>query len=374
MAFLLNKPGGSVNRKQRRGVRVVCAAAGACCAVSASAQSSVTVFGVVDTAARYVKNDDVGAIKSLVSGANATSRLGFRGVEDLGGGLSAGFHLEHGIQADSGSAVSASQFWDRRATVSLASRTLGELRAGRDFVPAYLSWSRHDPFGYVGAASSGSFISATPVGPIRAAYGSGGNTTVRSNNALQYILPPGLGGVEGGVMLAAGEGGSAANGQHKLIGGRIGFVQALFAVTVAHDRVENDLTTQDAHTDTVVGAQLFLSFMKLSLATRQFKHDDAKQTNLLAGAVIPVGSGELRVSYNRVNLQGTVGTTRIDANDASLVGLGYVHTLSKRTALYSTASRIGNQGGATFAVAGGASGLAGGRDSTALEVGLRHSF
>lgn len=363
-----------MNRNERRGVLVACAAVGAFGAVSASAQSSVTAFGVVDTAARYVKNEDVGAIKGLVSGANATSRLGFRGVEDLGGGLSAGFHLEHGIQVDSGSAVSSSQFWDRRATVSLVSKTLGEVRAGRDFVPAYLSWSRHDPFGYVGAASSGTFISATPVGPIRAAYGSGGNTTVRSNNALQYILPPGLGGVEGAVMVAAGEASTAANGQHKVIGGRLGFTNPLFGITVAHDRAENDLTTQGAHTDTVVGAQLFLSFVRLTLATRQFKYGDAKQTNLLAGAVIPVGSGELRASFHRVNLQGAVGTTRIDANDASLIGLGYVHTLSRRTALYTTASRIGNKGGATFAVAGGPSGLAGGRDSTGLEVGLRHSF
>jgi predicted porin len=375
MTSLLNKPGGCVNRTEKKLVLVACAAAGAFGAVPAWSQSSVTVFGVADSAVRHVKNDGVGSLKSLVSGANQTSRLGFRGVEDLGGGWGAGFHLEHGIALDTGAPTSSTQFWDRRATVSLVSKPLGEIRAGRDFVPAYVSWGRHDPFGYVGVASSSNFVTATPVGPIRSAYGSGGNTTVRSSNAVQYILPSGLAGFEGAVMVAAGEGGTAANGQHKVVGGRVGFVHPMFGVTVAHDRVENDLTLLGAHTDTVVGANVSLSFARFTLAARLFKYGDAKQTNVLAGAVIPVGaSGEVKASFNRVNLQGRVGTTSIDANDASQFGLGYVHALSKRTALYTTASRIGNKGAATFAVPGGPSGLAGGRDSTGFEAGLRHTF
>ena len=68
---------------------------------AASAQSSVTLFGVLDLNARYVKNGDV-SLKSLSSGGINTSRLGFRGIEDLGGGLSAGFWLETGINPDTG--------------------------------------------------------------------------------------------------------------------------------------------------------------------------------------------------------------------------------------------------------------------------------
>ncbi|MCR5885275.1 porin [Rhizobacter sp. J219] len=363
-----------MNRSEKKLVFAACAVAGAFGAVSASAQSSVTLFGVADTSARYVKNENVGSIKSLASGANQTSRLGFRGIEDLGGGWSAGFHLEHGISVDTGTAASSTQFWDRRATVSLLAKPLGEIRIGRDFVPSYVSWGRHDPFGYVGVASSGTFISATPVGPIRSAYGTGGNTTVRSSNAVQYLLPSGLGGVDGALMVAAGEGGTAANGQHKLVGGRLGFTHPLFGITAAHDRVENDLTVLGSHTDTVVGGHLSLSFMRLTLATRQFKYGNAKQSNLLVGATVPVGAGEVKASFNRANLQGRVGATVIDANDASQIGLGYVHALSKRTALYTTASRISNKGAASFAIPGGPAGLAGGRDSTGFEAGLRHNF
>ena len=131
-------------------------------ATAAQAQSSVTVSGIADAAVRVVSNEDRGSVKSLVSGSNSTSRLVFRGTEDLGDGLSAGFHLEHGIRLDSGEAVQSTQFWDRRSTVSLASRTLGELRAGRDFVPSYVAWTRHDPFSYVGVGGSTNLISATP--------------------------------------------------------------------------------------------------------------------------------------------------------------------------------------------------------------------
>ena len=68
----------------------------------AGRNSSVTVFGVADLALRRVDNEGRGGVSSVVSGSNSTSRLGFRGSEDLGGGLFAGFHLEHGIAMDLG--------------------------------------------------------------------------------------------------------------------------------------------------------------------------------------------------------------------------------------------------------------------------------
>ncbi len=341
----------------------------------AFSQSSLVVWGVMDAAARHVSNEGRGSINSLVSGANSTSRISFRGVEDLGGGLSAGFHLEHGLLLDSGAQASSTQFWDRRSTVSLMSKSLGEIRVGRDFVPTYSNWSRYDPFSYVGVAGSNNFVNATPVGPIRSAYGSGGNTTVRSSNAVQYLLPAGIGGIEGGLMVGAGEGGTAANGQHKVIGARLGYAASSWGVSAAHTRTENDLTVVGAHKDSVIAGNVAVVGVKLSAAYRQFKYNQAKQSNLLVGAVVPVGaSGEVKASYNRANLSGRVGATVIDANDATQLGLGYVHSLSKRTALYATYSRIDNKGAATFVVPGGPSGLAGGANSTGYEAGLRHTF
>ena len=192
--------------------------------------SKIDVSGIVDLAARHVSNEGVGPSKSLVSGSNSTSRLIFSGREDLGDGLSASFHLEHGLLADTGTQAAADKFWDRRATVSLSSNSLGEVRLGRDFVPSYVVWTRYDPFSYVGAARSANLVSATPVGPIRAAFSTNANTTVRSDNAAQVLLPSGLGGFEGAMMAAAGEGGDAASGRAKVVGMRIGTSRGYEAV------------------------------------------------------------------------------------------------------------------------------------------------
>ncbi len=341
----------------------------------AVAQSSVTLGGVADIAARYIKNEGRGSNQSLISGANSTSRIIVRGTEDLGGGLWAGFHLEHGILLDTGSATQTTQFWDRRSTVSLASRSVGEIRAGRDFVPSYAGWSRFDPFAYVGVASSSNFVSASPRGPIRAAFDRNPNTTVRSSNAIQYLLPGGLGGLEGGAMVAAGEGGAAAAGQHKVMGVRLGYVAGPVNASIAHTRSENDLTAGDAFADTSLGASYNFGVVRVSLAMRRFEHATARQTHVLLGAWVPVGPhGEAKVSIHQVNLAGSVGTTNIDANDAKQIGVGYVHNLSKRTALYGTLARIDNAGAATYAVPGGPSGLEGGGKSAGVDLGIRHTF
>lgn len=341
---------------------------------TAATAQGVTVGGIADAALRSVSNEGRGSVSSLISGGNSTSRLIIRGSEDLGGGLSASFHLEHGILLDTGSPASSTLFWDRRSTLSLASRTLGEIRAGRDFVPSYSNWGRFDPFSYVGVASSSNFVSATPAGPIRTAFSTNPNTTVRSSNAVQILLPRGLGGLEGGAMFAPDEGGTAANGQHKVLGVRLGWAAGPVVVSAARTTSRNNLTAPDKLEDSVIGGSYDLGAVRLSAAWRQFKQAGAKQTNLLLGAIVPVGKGEIKVSWNRVDLAGTVGTTAVGANDASQIGVGYVHHLSKRSALYATAARIGNKGAAAYAVPGGAAGLAGGGSSTGFEAGLRHTF
>lgn len=339
----------------------------------ASAQG-ITLAGVVDAAARQVKNEGRSAVESLVSGSNATSRLIVRGQENLNPELWAGFHLEHGIALDTGSPASSALFWDRRSTLSLGSKAWGELRAGRDFVPSYRNWSRHDPFGYVGVGSSSNLISATPTGPIRSAFGSNLNTTVRASNALQWLAPAGWGGVEATVMVAAGEGGQVANNVAKVLGAQLGWANKQFNVGVASTRSENSLTASGRFEDTGIGAGASLGPVRVSLARRQFKQNLSKQTNTLLGLWLPLGALELKASVTQVNLEGRVGATRIGSNDATQFGLGAVYTLSRRTAAYATLAQVKNDGAATFAVPGGAAGLAGGGSSRGMELGVRHNF
>ncbi len=346
------------------------------CAAPAWAQSSVTVFGIMDLAVRRVSNENLPGNWSEISGGNSTSRVGFRGIEDLGNGLSAGFHLEHGLNAANGSPASSAQFWDRRSTVSLMSKTLGEVRLGRDFTPSYMNWSRYDPFAHVGVASAGNFISASPLGPLRSAFANttNPNTTARSNNAVQYLLPGGIGGVEGGLMVADGDNGAVANGLARLIGVRLGYAAGPFGVSAASTTSKNALTGTEKLKDTAIGGNYDAGVVRISAVWRQFKLFSAKQTNTLIAGVVPLGSGEVKLSWQKANFDGTVGATNIAANAATQLGLGYVHNLSRRTALYGTVSRIDNKGTATLAVPGGTAGLAGGGASTGAEAGLRHNF
>jgi len=109
---------------------------------SAQAQSSVTVFGVADIG--YVHTSASGVSKNqLASDGNTSSRLGFRGTEDLGGGMKAGFWLEGALAIDSPATLSLT----RRSTVELMGN-FGEIRLGRDYVPTFtnLTVANH-PFG-----------------------------------------------------------------------------------------------------------------------------------------------------------------------------------------------------------------------------------
>ncbi|MDZ5456176.1 porin [Azohydromonas lata] len=349
-------------------------ALGAASMGGAWAQSGVTLSGIADSAVRHVRNEDLGGVTSLVSGSNATSRFIFRGTEDLGGGLSAGFHLESGVALDTGANTTANTLFDRRATLSLASKQAGELRLGRDYVPSYTNWVRFDPFSHVGVAASANFVSATPVGPIKSSFGASPNTTTRTSNAVQWLMPAGWGGLEGGLMWASDENGTAANGQHKVKGARLGYAAGPLVVSGALTRTENNLTTAGHFDDRVIAALYDFGMVRVSLALRRFEQADARQNNVLLGAWIPVGNGEIKASLQRVSFSGSVGAASLDDNHARQLGLGYVHNLSKRTALYGTLSHISNSGALAYAISGGASGLAAGGSSRGVEFGMRHNF
>ena len=339
----------------------------------AMAQSSVTVGGILDSAVRVVHNEGGGSVKSLVSGSNQTSRLYFRGEEDLGGGLAAAFWLESGVNVDAGTAIGGTQFFDRRATLSVVSRGIGELRMGRDYVPTYTIWSRHDPYTHVGVAGSNNFSSSSQQGPIRSAFSTGPNTTVRSSNAVEFLLPSGLGGVEGGLMIAAGEGGTAGNGQDKLVGGRIGWQGNSFGVHAAHVTTSNDLTVAGKFKDTLFAVNGTVANMRLTAALRKYEQAASEEAILLFSATVALGQVDLKASYLKANMKGKVGATSLDANDASQIGVAAVYNLSKRSALYVQGARISNDGRATFSIPGGTTMVAGG-NSTGWEAGLRHNF
>lgn len=320
---------------------------------AAYAQSSVTVFGILDVNVRNVDNDGVGRQNTLSNNGINSSRLGFRGVEDLGGGMRASFWLESDINPDLGTTNPNGKLFARQATVSLHGG-FGELRLGRHYTPTGWNQFEFDPWSVIGVGGSATI-----------ARFAGQRTFYRTDNAVHYYLPPDIGGIYGQATHAFDEG--APDAQYS--GARLGFKSGSLNTAVA-------VGTQE-----VVGGDFkIVSFgvsYKVSVVTLMLQYNNDKliankEERILLGAVVTLSSGEIRTSF--VRSDASDGTAAFNANDASLVTLGYVHNLSRRTALYGTAARVDNKGAATFAISGGRAGITPGGASTGIEVGLRHLF
>ena len=357
----------------------VMAAAGA-----ASAQSSVTLFGIVDANYNYVKADGNGHISRITDSGYNSSRLGFRGTEDLGGGMSASFWLEAGFNNDNGSfdttnpsnQVGATSgggglTFNRRSTVSLAGGW-GELRVGRDYVPTFWNLTVFDPFGTNGVGASTQLTLGGGLGSTSLTTG------VRASNSIGYFLPPNLGGFYGQVMYAFGEnnsnsGATADDGNY--FGGRVGFASGPFNIAVAYG--ELTLATGD-YKALNVGGQWDFGMFKLmgQYATDEIESGgglgSAEQESFLIGGLVPVGAGEIRASYILTNVKSSRAAAGL-ADDGDLIAIGYVHNLSKRTAVYATYARVNNKGSGMLFNNGLATTQAGG-STDGFDLGIRHSF
>ena len=345
----------------------------------ASAQSSVTLFGIVDLNARYVKNDGDSRRVSLSQDGLNSSRFGVRGTEDLGGGLKAGFWLEGALSADTGSA-STSKFWGRRSTVSLLGG-FGEVRLGRDYTPTFLNNTVFDAFGTVGLGDSSHVLqigSASSYGVTPAVFAAAGggaiNTTfARADNSIGYFLPTNIGGLYGQAMVAASEG--AATNAGRYVGGRIGFAAGPFDVAAAYADQRLDAISGGKQKTGNIGGSYDFGVAKIlgyyNRDTVTAAGFEAKENRYSISGIVPMGQGEIHAGYSYSKMTNNVGFV----NDAKVdqFALGYVYNLSKRTALYSNVARLNNKGTSAAISLDGRAVNAGGK-STGAEFGVRHIF
>jgi predicted porin len=402
----------------------------------ASAQSSVTLFGVVDASisgysstARderatvfpnafgipvYLNQGSVKVSRRVLanSGYNS-SRIGFRGTEDLGGGLAASFWLEAPISNDDGQQGIAT--FARRSTVSL-SGGFGEVRLGRDYTPTFWNDTVFDPFGTNGVGSNlintandafGSFL--TPAATTAPFTNVGNSNYARASNTIGYFLPPNLGGFYGQVQYGFAEKTKYDNGiftpaaansqrQGRYVGGRFGYANGPLDVALAYgsstigDQYFVGTTTKVNTLN--LGASYDFGPVKLfgevSRAKNKIDYEvtplftggrpDVDLTGYLLGVTVPVGAGLIRASYSRVKydfneVQLPFEPATADPK-ASKLALGYVHNLSKRTALYATVARVSNKNGSALTVGGPAfvTGAFTPKNSTGYDFGIRHAF
>ncbi|MDN4588321.1 porin [Xenophilus aerolatus] len=361
---------------------------------AAQAQSSVTVFGVMDLGVQHTNGAGRGggSVTALSNGGLSTSRIGFRGTEDLGGGLRAGFWLEASLNPDTGSGRPSNSnnqasgagpagtiSFDRMSYVSLSSDTLGELRLGRDFVPTHYNSIYFDPFNANGVARAGNLTFAgVGTGPLP--------TAITGSNTVSYWLPPNLGGFYGMAMIGAGENDSTAANRDdgNFAGARLGFASGKFDVAAAVTRSKfRSTATIGNYTHANIGGSWDAGFAKFfalyNKVTVKLAAGTVRKNTAEIGAHIPAFDvGRIRISYAYLDdrsdesLRNAAGMPR-HRDDARQFGIGYVHNLSKRTALYGTYARLTNSAQARYAVSGGVA-PAGGRRSTGTEFGVRHLF
>ena len=335
----------------------------------ASAQSSVTLFGIVDATLAYGKGSIANKTQLTNSGYNS-SRLGFRGTEDLGGGMSASFWLEAGVNNDNGSgaptninnqttgtsaATAGTQglTFNRRSTVSLGGGW-GEVRLGRDYTPHFWNLTVFDPFGTNGVGTSQTLNSSL-----------GGPVTVRASNSIGYFLPGNLGGFYGQLQYYMGENlNNVANDKDgNGVSMRVGYASGPFNVAVATSKTRylaGDIKT------TNVGGQWDFGVAKLMGHYNRDVNGGLTGKGGLIGGLVPVGAGEIRLAYSTYKTN-AIGNPKIDK-----FALGYVHNLSKRTALYATAAQLKNKGGTSQGLNGSSTGV--NSKSTGYDFGVRHSF
>lgn len=355
-----------------------------CASVGMVQAQSVEVFGVLDVA--YLSTTATGSAKatSLSTDSNTSSRIGFRGNEDLGGGMRASFWLEAAHSPDTGlgsgsnannqssgqvSSPAGTQglTFGRRSTVSISGTSWGEIRLGRDYVPSFnnLTVSMH-PFGTNGVGNAGQLF--YPV----AANGTTARTAVRTSNSVGYILPSNLNGFNGHVMYAMGENASdlfnSDDGTH--MGFRVGYRNGPWNMAYASGTTKYTTAAKIAndYEQTNFAINYQMGKAKLMYLTNVNKIGATKTQTDMIGTQYDVSTGQVRFASTKLKATGI-------ANDATQMAVGYVHNLSKRTALFTNYSKVSNSGtGKQFAVGSGISVTTPGGSSTGYEFGVRHSF
>lgn len=338
-------------------------ALGLLCAGGATAQSSVVVYGVLDTYMGYTNAEGTGNVVSMDSGGYQASRVGLRGAEDLGGGLLATWQLESGLASDTGAQHDTTRLFNRQAWVGLGGKW-GELRIGRQNSSSFLMIARLDPFA---GATYASFLNNVS------------SYTPRYDNVIGYISP-----VVNGFKMQA----------YYSLGERTDDSDGLSTAILAAEYEKGPL------------------YLGVSSSRQNSANGQETTQSTFAGGSYDYGQGRIYLGYYRGNNLGAAPATNVRGSyysaysiaanyrlgggttigagfgwgvdgtsndrDARQVSLIVTHDLSKRTMLYSTLAHMVNDDGASFTFSAAApipkNVPAAGGNMDGVQFGIRHLF
>jgi predicted porin len=339
---------------------------------AAQAQSSVTVFGLLDVGLVRESGAAAGAMTKLSSGVANGSRLGFKGSEALGGGWSALFMLESGIQLDTGTVGQGGVLFGRQSWVGLRG-PIGTLTVGRQYTPHFDTLALADPFG------------SGQVGDAKNLMPGTGDASTRMTNTIKYASAR-LKGVSGELAYAPGEtAGSQAAGRQ--FGGALAYASGALNLRLGYHYRNSDTpagqrggarnwllaATYDfgpvkAHFGYGVDKGIDSSLLRNPGNPYRYPvtpSGSADSTDLLLGLSTSLGRHTVMASYVRKDDKSGPD------QDARQLALGHRYALSRRTDSYLAVAHIRNRNGAGYTV-GNAS--EGGTGNQAFSAGIRHQF
>lgn len=300
----------------------------------AFAQSNVQIYGVMDLGFRHLSgSEENGAhpgLKSrsgIDSSGQSTSRLGFRGTEDLGNGLKAFFTIESQLNPDRSSQTTS----DRQAFLGLEGG-FGRVWLGRDFNPSRALISGLDPFGATGIGSGQQLF----------------QQTTRYDNAIMYRTPS-FGGLTVAVAYSNNISGDEeaelkGAGDANTKGWSVTPVYKNGPLTVGfgYEKYSDVSGTVDDRKRWNLGGGYDFGIVDLRLAYGQTKDDlvgggsNKRKSWMLAGVIPVTERGKILASYVQTKLDVSGGGDQ----KAKQYAIGYSHDLSKRTAVYATYAKI----------------------------------
>jgi predicted porin len=321
-------------------------------ATGAMAQSSVSIYGVMDIGPNVVKSTSATGVTTSTtngnaSGAWASNRLGFTGTEDLGGGIKAGFTYELGMAAGTTGDLAVAG-GVRQSNVTL-SGGMGSLNYGRQYNPAFLLNIALDAGGANNVMAGRTVYLAT--------------TTTRSNGLATYTTPT-IGGFT--AKLAMGNNttdvtGAVTTGE-KVAGGTLVYADGPLMVGLGMHNVDKANAAGDRD-ESILGATYTIAGATLLASTGQVKVKDiagaqaTKKTANQIGVRYPFGSVSTFATYGTATDNTIAGSADVKSTS---VQVGAMYNFSQRTGLYGIYGQNENKVGPV--------------KNSELAVGVRHSF
>jgi predicted porin len=360
--------------------KIICSAVALMCALAApasQAQTSVQIYGIVDSGIAHLTNvnaagDSITKVPSLTS--SFPSRIGFRGTEDLGNGLQAFFVLENGLALDTGTQQQGGRLFGRQANVGIKG-AWGTVTIGRQQNMTYISSLKTDVLG-PNLFAIGSIDPYLP--------------NARSDNAIGYM--GNFAGFVVGATYSFGRDASAAGGPAatncagevagnseacRQITGLIGYETKAWGLNASWDQMRGNTgaaggLTSSANTDVRRTANAYLMLGPTKLGAGVVARDNnaatgASESNLYYfGASHPFGAFIVDAQFAHRD-------TKNSNNDVDMLVARVSYALSKRTFVYSAIGRMDNDGASAVSLdAGGTVGA--GLAQNGVMVGLRHHF